>query len=105
MKAIIAAAILAGASLTMVSGCANVGREFPTNEVGSIKIGSTTMEEIRNRFGAPWRVGIENGQKTWTYGKYHYSLFSDTQTTDLVIRFDGKGIVQAYNYNTTDHQQ
>lgn len=105
MKPIITAALLALLTLPVVSGCANVGREFPTDEVSSIKIGTTTMEEIRNRFGAPWRVGVENGQKTWTYGKYRYSLFGDAQTTDLVIRFDGKGVVQTYNYNTTDHQQ
>ncbi|MDX1694499.1 MAG: outer membrane protein assembly factor BamE [Ketobacteraceae bacterium] len=87
------------------AGCANVGKEFPTDQVDTITIGKTTIDQVRATFGEPWRVGRENGQKTWTYGKYKYSLFSDTQTTDLVIRFDDKGVVQAYNYNTTEHNE
>ena len=87
------------------AGCASVGHEFPKEQVGTIQIGKTTMDDIRDTFGAPWRVGIENGQKTWTYGKYQYNLFSPAKTTDLVIRFNDQGVVQAYNYNTTDHSQ
>lgn len=105
MNKAITAIILAALAMPMVASCANVGSQFPTDQVSSITIGMTTIDQIRETFGTPWRVGIENGHKTWTYGQYQYSLFSDTQTTDLVIRFDRNGIVQAYNYNTTDHNQ
>jgi hypothetical protein len=56
-------------------------------------------------FGSPWRVGIEDGRRTWTYGKYRYRLFSETSTQDLVVRFDDKGIVVSYTFNTTEHKE
>jgi len=39
--------------------------------------------------------------KTWTYGDYYYSLFSDGETEDLVIKFDNRGVVASYVFNTT----
>ena len=56
-------------------------------------------------FGEPWRVGIEDGQRTWTYGKYRYRLFGQASTQDLVVRFDGQGRVVSYTFNTTEHDQ
>ena len=95
--------------LTMViiitMGCATVGREFPVSRVSDIEVNMTTRDEIRTMFGAPWRVGIENGEETWTYGKYHYSAFKETSTRDLVVRFNDKGIVTSYTFNTTNHEQ
>lgn len=84
------------------SGCATVGRDFPAYQVPRIKIGETTQAEIRTMFGPPWRVGIEDGTKTWTYGKYRYGLFAETSTQDLVVRFNDYGIVTSYTYNTTE---
>lgn len=84
------------------AGCATVGRDFPSYQVPRIKIGETTQAEIRTMFGNPWRVGIEDGTKTWTYGRYRYGLFAETSTQDLVVRFDDYGIVTSYTYNTTE---
>jgi hypothetical protein len=39
--------------------------------------------------------------KTWTYGDYRYSLFSDGSTEDLVIKFDRSGVVASYVFNTS----
>jgi len=86
----------------LFSGCATVGRDFPSYQVPRIKIGETTQTDIRSMFGPPWRVGIEDGTKTWTYGKYRYGLFAETSTQDLVVRFDDNGIVTSYTYNTTE---
>jgi len=86
----------------LFSGCATVGRDFPAYQVPRIKIGETTQTDIRSMFGPPWRVGIEDGTKTWTYGKYRYGLFAETSTQDLVVRFDDSGIVTSYTYNTTE---
>ena len=83
------------------SGCASVGHEFPAGQVPSIKIGETTQQEIYTTFGTPWRTGIEDGKRTWTYGNYHYSLFNEGSTEDLLIRFDSRGVVTSYVFNTT----
>ena len=86
------------------SGCAhvNVGYDFPDEQVKNIRIGITTKDEIRTIFGEPWRVGLENGQKTWTYGKYNYSGFKETDAKDLVVRFTEKDIVESYTFSTTN---
>ena len=88
-----------------VASCATIGRDFSESEVSEIRIGETTQTQIRDMFGTPWRVGIEDGQPTWTYGKYKYKLFGQANTKDLVIRFDEKGVVVSYSFNTTEHQE
>ena len=92
-----------GVSLVFLfSACATIGRDFNASKVDDIKIGKTTQAEIQNMFGRPWRVGIEDGKLTWTYGSYHYSAFSEARTKDLVVRFDANNIVVSYTFNTTD---
>ncbi|MGZ4953670.1 MAG: hypothetical protein ACXV8Q_01040 [Methylobacter sp.] len=83
------------------SGCATVGDEFPAGQVSTIKIGETTQNDIYTTFGTPWRTGLDNGMKTWTYGQYYYSLFSDGSTEDLVIKFDKRVVVASFVFNTT----
>jgi hypothetical protein len=98
--------VLAAVAVTAFAvSCATVGRDFPVERVPEIKIGETTQGEIRDMFGAPWRTGIEDGQPTWTYGKYRYTPFGETRTTDLVVRFDEKGFVSSYTFNTTEHSK
>lgn len=91
--------------LLCVSSCATIGRDFPESQVSEIRIGETTQAQIRDMFGSPWRVGIEDGQPTWTYGKYRYRLFGHANTKDLVIRFDEKDVVVSYSFNTTEHEE
>jgi outer membrane protein assembly factor BamE (lipoprotein component of BamABCDE complex) len=83
------------------AGCATVGHEFPAGQVSTIKIGETTQNDIYTTFGTPWRTGLDNGMKTWTYGQYYYTLFGDGSTEDLVIKFDKRGVVASYVFNTT----
>ena len=102
------ARILLGIALLFIffsAGCATVGHDFNVLQVPNVQIGKTTQSEIRAMFGSPWRVGIEDGRRTWTYGKYRYRLFSETSTQDLVVRFDDKGIVASYTFNTTEHKE
>ena len=87
------------------ASCATVGRDFPVDRVSDIRIGETTQKEIRAMFGPPWRVGIEDGQRTWTYGKYRYSAFRASSTQDLVVRFNDRDVVASYTFNTTEHQE
>ena len=92
---------LAVLMLLLSSGCASIGHEFPAGQISTIHIGQTTQNEVYTTFGKPWRTGIDNGMKTWTYGNYRYSLFSDHSAEDLVIKFNKRNIVAAYIFNTT----
>lgn len=91
-------------SLIFIAGCATVGHEFDVSQVPMIKMNQTTQKDLEEMFGEPWRVGIDDGKQTWTYGKYRYSLFEEASTTDLVIRFNDAGVVTSYTYNTTEHK-
>jgi hypothetical protein len=87
--------------LLLSSGCASIGHEFPAGQISTIRIGETTQNDIYTTFGKPWRTGLDNGMKTWTYGNYRYSLFSDHSAEDLVIKFDKRNVVSAFVFNTT----
>lgn len=91
--------LLACACVLALSACLTVGREFPTDEIGNLQIGQTTRDEVHRVFGEPWRAGVEDGRRTWTYGHYRYKLFGTTETRDLVVRFDAKGVVVSYTFN------
>lgn len=90
------------AVMMTAAGCATVGRDFATHKVEEIEIGETTRAQVEQMFGEPWRTGIEDGKRTWTYGKYRWSAFGDAETTDLVVRFNQDGTVSSYVYNTTE---
>jgi outer membrane protein assembly factor BamE (lipoprotein component of BamABCDE complex) len=81
--------------------CMTVGEDFAVGRVSHIRIGETTQSDIRKTFGEPWRVGLENGERTWTYGYYRYNLFGASQTRDLVVRFDDDGVVSSFTFNST----
>ena len=93
MTAVLAAALL-------FTACLNVGRDFPVEPVAQLEVGVTTRDEVKALFGEPWRTGLEDGQKTWTYARYRYSAFGPAQTRDLVVRFGG-GVVASYSFNST----
>ncbi|RJP94677.1 MAG: outer membrane protein assembly factor BamE [Desulfobacteraceae bacterium] len=93
------------AVILVATGCANMGRDFADRRVLDIQIGKTTQDDLRDMFGSPWRVGIEDGKTTWTYGRYQYRLIGDSKTKDLVIHFNKDNIVSSYVFNTTDHQE
>ena len=89
---------LRGLTLTLMvalCGCATVGAEFPVAPVDEIVIGQTTQSDIQRMFGNPWRIGVDDGDTTWTYGYYKYKLFGRAKTRDLVVRFDANGVVSA----------
>lgn len=100
-KGIIMSLLLAFLLVTLVS-CATVGRQFPTDVIQHIQIDKTTKQNITEIFGPPWRIGLEDGTRTWTYGYYKYRLFGESTTYDLVIRFNSNDIVTSYTFNTTD---
>lgn len=93
--------VLAGV-LLITAGCATVGRDFATHKVEEIEVEQTTRSDIEAMFGDPWRTGLEDGKRTWTYARYRWSAFREAETTDLVVRFNEDGTVSSYVYNTTE---
>jgi SmpA/OmlA family protein len=91
---------LACALALALAGCLTVGRDFPADRVKEIEIGHTTRDEVHRMFGEPWRTGLEDGRRTWTYGRYRYKLFGTTETRDLVVRYDANGVVASYTFNS-----
>ncbi|MEW6594126.1 MAG: outer membrane protein assembly factor BamE [Thermodesulfobacteriota bacterium] len=93
--------LIPAVALLLLSACAQVGKPFPEQNVLAIKKGVTTKEEVRRLFGEPWRTGYEDGQQTWTYGNYKYTVLGQKENADLVIRFNEKDIVSSYSYSAT----
>lgn len=96
--------ILYVGSLFVVSlastSCLTVGAQFPS-VVNWIKPNTTTRTEIEKAFGPPYRVGYDSGLKTYSYGYYKYSAFSDSQTKDLTIRFNANDSVNSYTFSSS----
>ncbi|MCL6584108.1 MAG: outer membrane protein assembly factor BamE [bacterium] len=89
------------ATIIGLAGCVTIGREFPVEAVSKIQKGKTTRAEIDLLFGTPWRTGIDDGMKTWTYAHYRYSLLGSPKTRDLIVRFNDQGVVVSYTFNST----
>jgi hypothetical protein len=37
---------------------------------------------------------------TWTYVDYHFAVFGQQRTTDLLVKFNANGTVKSYAFNT-----
>jgi len=92
------AAVLASVAL---AGCATIGRDFDSTSLAWLKAGETGKTEVLAKLGLPFRVGVDSGDQTWTYGFYKYRLIGTSATKDLVIRFDPAGKVKSYTFNTS----
>ena len=88
--------LLAALSLPFTGCTSMTGRPFPVQKVRQIEINKTTKAEVRQMFGEPWRTGIEDGKRTWTYGEYSTSF-----ARDLVIRFDDQDVVRSYSFSSS----
>ena len=96
-----------GLNVTMVlilfflAGCGTVGENFNSSQVKSIKNNVTNQTEILDKFGLPFKEGIENGQVMWIYEFDRWNILGPAESKDLVILFDEKNIVRAYRYTTS----
>lgn len=85
-----------------LSGCFTIGHDFESSSAaGWIKPGETTKAQIQQKLGDPFRVGMDSGDPTWTYGFYQYRVFGSSDNKDLVFRFDQAGKVKTFTLNTT----
>lgn len=83
-----------------LSGCLTVGANFPSEDFSWIVKNKTTRADANRLLGEPFRVGVDAGQITWTYGYYRYRLFGPTYTKDLVLYFNKEGTVSSFTFNT-----
>ena len=85
-----------------LSGCFSIGKDFVSSDAPKwIKPGETTKAVIQAKLGDPFRVGMDAGDQTWSYGYYQYRVFGMSDNKDLVLRFDATGKVKSYTLNTT----
>jgi outer membrane protein assembly factor BamE (lipoprotein component of BamABCDE complex) len=97
--------LLAVVAATLVQGCAffrgNYDDDFKQEDVESIKIGSSTRQDVANILGAPERVIEVHDKEIFHY--YNYFLKSGTVLffsrtnivgNDLYVFFSPDGIVQ-----------
>lgn len=83
-----------------LTGCASVGNDF-SSEVTWIARDKTTKNELESRLGAPFQVGYDSGQLTWSWGFYRYSLFRPARAKDLLVRFNSNGTVSSYSFSSS----
>lgn len=88
-------------SALLFSGCATIGKDFDSTKLSWIKAGETGKKDVIRELGDPFRVGMDAGDQTWTYGYYQYRVFGESTTKDLVIRFDQDGKVKSFTLNTS----
>ena len=89
-------------TLFFLTACGTVGNNFDSSQIKSIQSDVTSQEEIFERFGAPFKKGVENDQTMWTYQLDKWNAVGPAQSKDLVILFDNKNIVKAYRYTTSN---
>ena len=96
------AKLLAAALVLLTfSGCMAVGENFRSDSFSWIVQNKTSKADVYKTLGEPFRMGVDAGKITWTYGYYRYSLFGSSVTKDLVIYFDPNGTVTTYSFSTS----
>ena len=90
--------------LLFLASCGTVGENFNSSQVKSIQNNVTNQTEILDKFGLPFKEGIENGQVMWTYQFDQWNILEPTQSKDLVILFDEKNLVSVYRFTTSESE-
>jgi outer membrane protein assembly factor BamE (lipoprotein component of BamABCDE complex) len=90
-----------GCLILLLAGCVSVGAEFPTPTSAMIKNGVTTRTELRQLFGSPTQVGIEDGDQTWTWLHVRAGAIGRTLSKELHVKFTERGVVKSYSYTSS----
>ena len=88
--------------ISISNGCGTVGKNFNTSKVENIVNGTTTRSDLKKMFGEPFKIGIQNGQPIWVYEDHHYSIIREETSKDLIIIFSPDGIVQSYQFMSSE---
>jgi hypothetical protein len=91
------------AVMLFVYGCGTTGRNFNESLYKNIVAGTTTHREIKTMFGPPFKKGVQNGYKTWTYEYNFYNALGNNITKDLIIVFTQGGVVKSHQMMTNQH--
>ena len=86
--------------LFMIYGCGTTGKDFNESLYKNIVAGTTTHKEIQAMFGPPFKKGIQNGYKVWTYEYNVYNSLGKDITKDMVIVFTPDGVVKSHQMMT-----
>jgi hypothetical protein len=81
-------------------GCGSVGKNFNESLYGNIIAGTTTHKEIQAMFGPPFKKGVQNGSKIWTYEYNAYNSLGKDITKDMVVTFTPSGVVKSHQMMT-----
>ena len=93
-------------TLFFLAACyGTVGNNFDSSQIKNIQSNVPSQKEIFERFGAPFKKGVENDQTMWTYQFDKWNAVGPAQSKDLVILFDNKNIVKAYRYTTSNSKK
>ena len=87
-------------SLLFVYGCGSTGKNFNESLYKNIVAGITTHKEIQAMFGTPFKKGVQNGSKVWTYEYNAYNSLDNDITKDMVIVFTPSGVVKSHQMMT-----
>jgi hypothetical protein len=87
-------------SLLFVYGCGSTGKNFNESLYKNIITGTTTHKEIQAMFGSPFKKGVQNGSKVWTYEYNAYNSLGNDITKDMVIVFTPSGVVKSHQMMT-----
>ena len=81
-------------------GCGTTGNNFNESLHKNIVVGTTTHKEIQAMFGSPFKKGVQNGYKTWTYEYNFYNALGNNITKDIIIVFTQSGVVKSHQMMT-----
>lgn len=95
IQLLLTGALLAGCGLLVV------GADFPSPTKDLIQAGKTTKADLLRFFGEPYQVGIDSGDLTWRW--FYARKYSGGEISrDLTVRFDDRGIVKSYSFNSNE---
>ena len=81
-------------------GCGTAGKNFDESLYSNIVKGTTTQKEIQAMFGPPFKKGVQNGSKIWTYEYNAYNSLGNDITKDIVVVFTPSGVVKSHQMMT-----
>ena len=81
-------------------GCGTTGKNFNESLHKNIVVGTTTHKEIQAMFGTPFKKGVQNGYKTWTYEYNFYNALGNNITKDIIVVFNQSGVVKSHQMMT-----
>jgi hypothetical protein len=100
MKTNYAVNIILLISLLFAFGCGTAGKDFNESLYKNIVEGTTTHKEVQSMFGPPFKKGVQNGNRVWTYEYNYYNALGNDITKDMIIVFDKHGVVKFHQMMT-----